>query len=1269
MQGRAGKNKVDDEFVQKLEMECLKCILLREDYLNRLANLVDGLKNEELQGADSSKLLGLLKQTRVLSVETVKSISRFKAASLKPFSWNGTNYLLKLTSDLNFLADISEMLQIPRKKMLFNPFMLPNTLREADNGRNGPLPGHEDIRWVEKVVLDEMEQAQAQVIDEPEESELPDGWEEYETDDNKVYYHNTRTGQTIWERPRATIQERALPQEANDAYDAIRTIRTANDPGAYDAMAAQQFFAAQNSFNTAIDHGQDKFTHAMPQQPMVEGLGNHTSTIVQRLHKASRLHNPNRSGNSVPKAGGIMQQLQPLPDGMVSRAILLEDNEDDLSPLALNFSTSTNNVALAPLRQGGEGKGRKKKGGKKGKKGLLVTSTSEPVTHARYMLPKKKEQEPEPRKRRKVNRTKYSAAALDAQGAKRRLDRAIGRLTARELQELAQIHPVPQSVALACATVLILLAPGEQVPADLSWAASSAELSGTKGRRLLRQLKSFDPVDTVVQQFKIRVLQQFIAHSSFNAERIADVSVTASQLVAWVLAVVDSRPEYRQWLQQRKEERELELGGEESGGYEEEEEEEAVSKQPRIAIPKASAATAEVSRTRTRTKISPKKISPKKDQPVTKIRKFMPLGDTLFTCAKAIGRDASKMWTLTIFEVKSNANELLVKAYDASSSKELRLIIDIDTACGGLRGYSNSRLGNKVVGYLRVVGASPDRYVLDLKPEAAKEGERREEAKKEHAKREQAKIRAREEEKQEQDGAATTLQSKARQGKAKKRVQAKKEEKQEQDGAATTLQSKARQSKAVKEVQAKKEEKQEQEEKREIRAYLAGVYGHVEEVEKQAVKEIKAAKDQTEQEEKREIRAYLAGVYGRVEEVEKQAVKEIKAAEDQTEQVAERQTKREEREEGAQEEKGEINAFLTGLYGRVEQGQEQDTAATTLQSKARQSKAKKRVQAKKEEKQEQDGAATTLQSKARQSKAVKEVQAKKEAAEAQSKKEDTLEPDTAVEARFGGKDKYYPGKVGKYNGDGTYTILYADGDQESNVARDLIRAVVPAGQEEEEGGYEDAYGSDSDDAEEAEAKKKAEAEEVEQAKQAKLEAEEKAKQEAEEKAKQEVEEKAKQEAEEKAKQEAEEKAKQEAEEKAKQEAEEKAKQEAEEKAKQEAEEKAKQEAEEKAKQEAEEKAKQEPDQAKECSDADALAVGTKVEARFGGDKAYYPGKIESMNGDGTYVILYDDGDKETRVARDLIQVAAPKEEQPVQPVPASAESDDDYEDDYDEDFD
>ena len=57
-----------------------------------------------------------------------------------------------------------------------------------------------------------------------------------------------------------------------------------------------------------------------------------------------------------------------------------------------------------------------------------------------------------------------------------------------------------------------------------------------------------------------------------------------------------------------------------------------------------------------------------------------------------------------------------------------------------------------------------------------------------------------------------------------------------------------------------------------------------------------------------------------------------------------------------------------------------------------------------------------------------------------------------------------------------------------------------------------------------------------------------------------------------------------------------------------------------------------------------FAVGDRVEARFEGKATYYAGKITEVTG-STYSIAYDDGDRESNVAEDLIRVyTEPKKE-------------------------
>merc|ERR1711988_292921 len=50
-----------------------------------------------------------------------------------------------------------------------------------------------------------------------------------------------------------------------------------------------------------------------------------------------------------------------------------------------------------------------------------------------------------------------------------------------------------------------------------------------------------------------------------------------------------------------------------------------------------------------------------------------------------------------------------------------------------------------------------------------------------------------------------------------------------------------------------------------------------------------------------------------------------------------------------------------------------------------------------------------------------------------------------VEARYRGKSRYYPGKISRDRGDGTYDIDYDDGERESRVSEELIRSLASGG--------------------------------------------------------------------------------------------------------------------------------------------------------------------------------------------------------------------------------
>jgi hypothetical protein len=50
------------------------------------------------------------------------------------------------------------------------------------------------------------------------------------------------------------------------------------------------------------------------------------------------------------------------------------------------------------------------------------------------------------------------------------------------------------------------------------------------------------------------------------------------------------------------------------------------------------------------------------------------------------------------------------------------------------------------------------------------------------------------------------------------------------------------------------------------------------------------------------------------------------------------------------------------------------------------------------------------------------------------------------------------------------------------------------------------------------------------------------------------------------------------------------------------------------------------------------AAWPQLQPISGGGTRYYPGAIEKVHDDGTYTVLYDDGDKEASVPRNLIRV-------------------------------
>ena len=77
--------------------------------------------------------------------------------------------------------------------------------------------------------------------------------------------------------------------------------------------------------------------------------------------------------------------------------------------------------------------------------------------------------------------------------------------------------------------------------------------------------------------------------------------------------------------------------------------------------------------------------------------------------------------------------------------------------------------------------------------------------------------------------------------------------------------------------------------------------------------------------------------------------------------------------------------------------------------------------------------------------------------------DDKLREGDNVEARFGGRDKWYAGKITNARSDGTFDILYEDGDTERRVKKRLIRKKKGGSKKKKKNSRNSGSDNDSDD--------------------------------------------------------------------------------------------------------------------------------------------------------------------------------------------------------------
>lgn len=107
----------------KAEYEVLKAILARENYLQRLQKVVRTIsKKIKPELAD---VLDLIRQSSLDVIESVENWRRLKKDPDATFLWNGLNYILKMPSDLDYLAEYIAIQKWMGFPLTRNPFCIP----------------------------------------------------------------------------------------------------------------------------------------------------------------------------------------------------------------------------------------------------------------------------------------------------------------------------------------------------------------------------------------------------------------------------------------------------------------------------------------------------------------------------------------------------------------------------------------------------------------------------------------------------------------------------------------------------------------------------------------------------------------------------------------------------------------------------------------------------------------------------------------------------------------------------------------------------------------------------------------------------------------------------------------------------------------------------------------------------------------------------------------------------------------------------------------
>jgi len=115
------------------EMDVVRTVLLREEYLHRLEALAASYCRRNVPDA----LPDLLDLLRIATVEVVEAVKLWRQNQSRqvPFMWNGVNYLLKISSDLDFLDQYPIVTKWLGFSLNRNPFCIPMAMDQRPSSK------------------------------------------------------------------------------------------------------------------------------------------------------------------------------------------------------------------------------------------------------------------------------------------------------------------------------------------------------------------------------------------------------------------------------------------------------------------------------------------------------------------------------------------------------------------------------------------------------------------------------------------------------------------------------------------------------------------------------------------------------------------------------------------------------------------------------------------------------------------------------------------------------------------------------------------------------------------------------------------------------------------------------------------------------------------------------------------------------------------------------------------------------------------------------